>query len=162
MKLSILLLFATALATGLMAGVFFWFLSFVMKALGRLPAPEGIHAMQSINVLAERSGFLVAFLGTALACLVLAIHSARHLGSSASQFVLAGAIAYLLGSFLVTAVFNVPMNNALAAISATDPAGATYWTGYQRDWTLWNHVRTVACLVSSGLFTASLVFPARA
>lgn len=154
------LTFATALATGLMAGVFFAFSTFVMKALGRIPAAEGISAMQSINVLAERSGFLVVFLGTAVACLVLAVSSFWRLGAHSSWLVLAGAAVYLLGCIVVTMACNVPMNNALASMPAADPASATYWTTtYLRDWTFWNHVRTVACLLSSTLFTWALRCP---
>ena len=42
----------TALGCGLIAGVFFAFSTFVMKALIRLPASQGIAVMQSINVVA--------------------------------------------------------------------------------------------------------------
>ena len=40
---------ATTLGCGLNAGVFFAFSTFVMPALKRLPAAQGIAAMQSIN-----------------------------------------------------------------------------------------------------------------
>lgn len=158
MKLFFGLTFATALASGLMAGVFFAFSTFVMKALGRIPAAEGISAMQSINVVVERSGFLVVFLGTALACLVLAVASFWRFNSPAGWLVLAGATTYLLGSLLVTMICNVPMNNTLATMSAAEPTAAAYWATYLRDWTFWNHVRTLACLLSSGLLTAALRF----
>ncbi len=39
-----------ALGSALVAGVFFAFSTFVMKALGRLQPEQGIAAMQSINV----------------------------------------------------------------------------------------------------------------
>ena len=45
-----------AVGCGLMAGVFSAFSTFVMKALARLPAHEGIAAMQSINVVAVNHG----------------------------------------------------------------------------------------------------------
>jgi uncharacterized membrane protein len=61
-----LTLFA-ALGCGLVAGVFFAFSTFVMKALARLPAPQGIAAMQSINVIVINPWFMTAFLGTAAA-----------------------------------------------------------------------------------------------
>ena len=38
------------LGSALIAGIFFAFSSFVMKALARVPSAEGIAAMQSINV----------------------------------------------------------------------------------------------------------------
>jgi uncharacterized membrane protein len=62
----------TALGCGLVAGVFFAFSSFVMAALKRLPAAEGIAAMQSINILAVTPIFMTALFGTAVACLGLA------------------------------------------------------------------------------------------
>ena len=49
--LFVLTLFA-ALGCAMMAGVFFAFSSFVMPALRRLPATQGIAAMQAINVAA--------------------------------------------------------------------------------------------------------------
>jgi uncharacterized membrane protein len=30
------------------------------------------------------------------------------------------------------------------------------WAAYLKDWTFWNHVRTVASVVASGLFVAAL------
>ncbi len=41
-----------ALGCSMMAGVFFAFSAFVMKALARLPAEQGVAAMQAINVAA--------------------------------------------------------------------------------------------------------------
>jgi hypothetical protein len=43
------LIFLTILGSGLMAGLFFVFSVVIMSALGRIPAPSGIAAMQSIN-----------------------------------------------------------------------------------------------------------------
>jgi hypothetical protein len=44
----------SALGCGLMAGDFFAFSTFLMKALARLPTAQGIAAMQSINRQARR------------------------------------------------------------------------------------------------------------
>ena len=63
------------------------------------------------------------------------------------------AVCYgLVGMFIVTMIFNVPLNNALAA---TDPASieaASLWARYLTDWVFWNHVRTVASTVACALF----------
>ena len=67
------LTFLSALGCGLVAGVFFAFSAFVMNALGRLPAAQGISAMQSINVVVINPLFMGAFLGTAAACVLLGI-----------------------------------------------------------------------------------------
>lgn len=45
-----LLTAVAALGSGLVAGIFFAFSNFVMKALARVPPAQGIGAMQSINV----------------------------------------------------------------------------------------------------------------
>jgi uncharacterized membrane protein len=46
-----------------------------MPALARLPAPQGIAAMQSINVAAITPSFMAALFGTRLACLVVVLAS---------------------------------------------------------------------------------------
>ena len=56
-----------ALSCAMMAGVFFAFSTFVMKALARLPAQQGIGAMQAINVAAVTFAFMAALFGTAVA-----------------------------------------------------------------------------------------------
>ena len=48
------------------------FSTFVMPALKRLPAPQGIAAMQSINELAVTPLFMTALFGTAAACVGVA------------------------------------------------------------------------------------------
>ena len=70
--LSALILFS-ALGSGLVAGIFFAFSTFVMNALGRLAPAQGISAMQAINVTVLNPWFLGAFFGTALGSIILAI-----------------------------------------------------------------------------------------
>lgn len=146
--------FVTAAGCGLMAGVFFAFSTFVMKALARLPAEQGITAMQSINVAAVKSWFLVAFLGTSAACGLVVILALGRWGEPSAIFLLAGAAVFLVGSFLVTMIFNVPMNNALASLSPTDPDRAVRWADYLANWTTWNHVRTIASLAAAVMLIA--------
>ena len=150
-----LTLFA-ALGCGLVAGVFFAFSAFVMKALARLPAGEGISAMQSINVVVLNPWFMTALFGTATACVLALISSLLRWHEPGSAYVLAGSVLYLVGSLLVTIVFNVPRNEALAAVAPTDPKGATLWAGYVASWTAWNHVRTAASLAAAASFSVAL------
>ena len=77
--------------------------------------------MQSVNVLAVNSWFLAAFLGTAALCVVTMVAAAVQLHEPFALFLLLGGLAYLVGCFLVTVVFNVPMNNALAALPVAGP-----------------------------------------
>ena len=145
--------FFAALGCGLIAGVFFAFSNFVMKALDRT---QGISAMQSINVLVLNPLFLGIFVGTAIACGVLGIHSLLHWQSPGSVYRLAGSALYLIGTFGVTAAFNVPLNNALARVDASKPESVQAWCGYVASWTRWNHVRTIAALAAAAALTISL------
>jgi uncharacterized membrane protein len=156
-SLLVVLTFLSALGSGLMAGVFFAFSTFVMKALSRLPAGEGIAAMQSINVVAVlSSGFMIAFFGTAAACAVLAIASFFSWDEASVIYLFAGGLLYLIGVFMVTIAFNVPLNKALKAAEPNSGKGTRVWTHYMISWTHWNHVRTVAALAALALFIIAL------
>ncbi len=146
----------SALGSGLMAGFFFAFSVSVMKALGRLPAAQGIAAMQSINVVVINPVFLIAFFGTAVACVAVAISALLNWGKPGAAYLLAGCVLYLAGSFLVTIAFNVPRNDALAAVDPASDAGAALWASYLTAWTAWNHVRTAAALAAAAVLSITL------
>jgi uncharacterized membrane protein len=149
-------IFAAALASGLIAGIFFAFSSFVMKALSRLPPHHGIAAMQSINAAVLNPAFLGVFVGTALVSAALAIPAFLPSAGGSARYLLAGSVLYIFGCFLVTGLCNVPLNNALAAVEPGTSAAAGVWAVYLRRWLLWNHVRTAASLAASGAFLLAL------
>jgi uncharacterized membrane protein len=152
-----LALFA-ALGCGLMAGIFFAFSAFVMKALSRLPPAQGIAAMQSINTAVINPVFLTAFLGTAAACVLAIISSLLHWHAPGAVYLLIGGVLYLAGTFLVTVAFNIPRNDALASLTPTDPNSANVWASYLTSWTAWNHVRMVAALAAAAAFILALSY----
>lgn len=146
-----------ALGAGLTAGIFYAFSTFVMAALARLPPPEGIAAMNAINVTVINPWFMAVFMGTPLLCVVVAILALLNWSTPGSAMILIAALLYVAGSFLVTMIFNVPLNNALAAVSPASPEGAALWTRYLTDWTFWNHVRTAVPLLATLLFIVGLL-----
>lgn len=152
-----ILTFTGAIGSALAAGVFFAFSTFVMAALGRIPAEQGIAAMQSINITVINPLFMLAFMGTGAVCLALAAGAYFRWDETASKLILAASLIYLVGSIGVTMAFNVPLNDALAIVQPGTPEAATLWTRYLNDWTFWNHVRTIASLVAAGLFIVALV-----
>jgi uncharacterized membrane protein len=145
-----------ALGSGLVGGVFFAFSTFVMGALGRLPAAQGIAAMQSINVVVINPLFLGAFIGTAALCALLVAVALVTWQQPGAILLLAGALLYFVGTFLVTMVFNVPLNDALATVAPDSSVGADLWSRYLTTWTNWNHVRTIAASVGAALLTLAL------
>ncbi len=145
---------ASALGCGLVAGVFFAFSTFVMRALDRLPAPHAVAAMQSINIAVIHPLFLGPFFGTALTCIATTI-AARS--QSSFPAISAAAALYLFGTLLVTIICNVPLNHRLAAADPSSSAAASAWRHYLSRWLFWNHVRTAAAAFASGALIYSLL-----
>lgn len=150
------LLWISAIGCGLMAGVYFAFSAFIMTALGGIAPAAGISAMNAINRLIVRSPFMPLFLATTLASAALVVLGALGLSGFRAIALITGGAIYVVGMFGVTAVCNVPLNNALADIDGTGGGDVAHWQRYCRQWTLWNHVRAAASTVSSVLFTAAI------
>ena len=151
------LTFLAAIGSGVVGGVFFAFSNFVMAALARLPVPSGIAAMNSINVTVITPTFMTALFGTGLICLVLIAAVLFGWSQPGSYWLLAGAVIYFVGNPLVTMVFNVPLNDALAAVDPESANGAAVWANHLNQWVMWNHVRTVTAIVSMACFIVALL-----
>jgi uncharacterized membrane protein len=151
----VLKLFAV-LGSGLVAGVFFAFSTFVMKALSRLKPDLAIAAMQSINITAINPLFMLALFGTSGICIFLAISALSHWDRANAAYLFCGSLIYLIGTVGVTIAFNVPMNEALAKVDPSSPEGTDLWASYLINWTNWNHVRTVAGLLATAAFSIAL------
>jgi uncharacterized membrane protein len=147
---------AAAIGSGLTAGFFIAFSITVMKALGALPPAQGIAGMQSINVVVINPWFFAAFFGVALLSLVLIGTALLRWSDPRAVYWLIGGVLYVVGTIVVTIVFNVPRNNVLARLAADSAEGARYWADYLSTWTAWNHVRTVAPLVAAIVFALAL------
>ncbi len=146
------LLWFAAIGCGLLAGLYFAFSTFIMTALGRIGQVSGIMAMNAINTVIVQSLFMPIFLGTTLAGLLLAITAAVRWGEPGATAMLAGGVLYVIGMFVCTLAFNVPLNDALTAVDPASVEGASVWARYLADWTLWNHVRTVSSTLACALF----------
>ena len=137
---------AASVGSGLIAGTFFVFSVAIMRALGQRPASEGMAAMQAINLVILNPIFLGVFIGTAILSTLAAMGGIVRWELPRSGYLLAGAMLYVVGTFLVTIIFNVPLNNALAAADSANAGGQELWKTYLTNWAFWNHVRTVASL----------------
>lgn len=146
----------SALGCGLIGGVFFAFSTFVMRALASLSPPQGMAAMKSINIAVLNPMFLGLFLGTAIGCMILVVSTLLMWQKPGAACVLVGSTLYLLGTFVVTMVCNVPRNNALATVDPASAESARLWAEYVAGWTIWNHVRTVAAIAAAILLMIAL------
>ncbi|EMI57697.1 anthrone oxygenase family protein [Rhodopirellula sallentina] len=125
-----------------------------MRALADIPGPQGMLAMQRINLRIINPLFVLLFLGTPVCCLVLAFVAIQSLDSPGSLTTLLGAACYLIGPFGITMLKNVPLNNRLAAAELSDTD--TVWADYQIRWQRWNHIRTWIGIVSMALLAAGM------
>lgn len=145
------------LAYALIGGAFLAFSDFIMRSLAQTTRSAGVETMQSINREVYRWIFMSLFLGMAVASLLMAGYAVLYLEGPIRGLILSSGLIYFFGCFGVTAVCNVPMNEALAGMDASSDEAQAYWTGtYLPRWTWWNTVRTIACVVSSGMLLMGL------
>jgi uncharacterized membrane protein len=144
------------LGTGLMAGAFCAFSTFVMRGLAALPPAQGVAAMNAINVAAVRPAFMTVFTGSAVLSAVIAVVTFVVWPNEGRLELLLGSALYLCGSFGLTIVTNVPRNDRLAQLTPGTPEAAVYWPAYVREWTFWNHVRTVASAAAALAYVLAL------
>ncbi len=132
-----MLLLFTLVSSGLMAGVYFVFSSFMMKSLALLPDHTAVVCMNCINRVILKSLFMPIFFASTLSSLMLVF-------LTNDLYVRIAGLIYFFGMFACTAVKNVPLNNALR--DAPKEQLAAMWTTYLTVWTRWNHIRTISCL----------------
>lgn len=152
-----LLTAAAALGSALMAGAYLAFSSFVMHGLAQLPPAQGIAAMQSINRSAVRPPFMTMLFGPAVVCVGIIVWAIREWERPDAPWSLAGALVYLSGSIVVTALRNVPLNEALAIRDPNAADANDMWRCYLRRWTVWNHVRAIASVAATVVLIIALV-----
>jgi uncharacterized membrane protein len=150
------LLWFAAIGCGLLAGLYFAFSTFIMSALGRIDQAHSISAMNSISSTILHSLFMPFFWGTTVASFVLFIVGFVRRGEPGSMAMLAGGLIYIGGMFICTILFNVPLNNALAAVNPASAEATSVWARYLKDWTLWNHLRTISSTAACALYISAI------
>jgi len=147
------------LLTGGIAGFFFAYSVSVMPGLDTASPEAAVLSMQRINRAVRNPVFFVTFFLTPVATLIAAALLLVDRQRLAVGAALLAALVYIGGAFVPTVVVNVPMNEALAAMttgSSIETARAT-WVDYSPRWTAWNHLRSVASGVSLLLMGIALL-----
>ena len=145
-------IFFTCIGTGILAGLFFSFSTFIMEALGKISSESGMNAMKSINRTILNPLFGVIFFGTALMTLFLLITSLFNSEWNGRTYIFSGSLLYLVGIFLVTIIFNVPLNNRLERTDSSNYSSQQMWKIYIKKWTIWNHIRTITAVGTLACF----------
>ena len=145
-----------AITSAITAGVYADFSARIMPSYGRMANATGIAKMQSINRSIENGPFMLAFCGAGLAGGYLVFRVLRGERALSDVLLAAGGSAYLAG-LLLTMVYNVPLNNRLAAADPHAASTVELWRDYLQNWTAANTVRAVLSAAAVGLIIVGLV-----
>lgn len=134
------LLLAALVANGLQAGTYYTWASGVMPGLAGTDDRTFVSTMQHVNTAIVNPAFMATFVGAPL----LAAAGAVAAGGSVRPWAVAGLVL-AIGTVVVTAAGNVPLNDALATV---DPQGGSVTLAAAREafeapWVRWNVVRTL-------------------
>ncbi|MGI5125528.1 DUF1772 domain-containing protein [Pseudonocardia sp. CA-107938] len=144
MALAQILALVAAIGSGLIGGIFLIFSTTIVASLEQLPIEQTVAGMQAINRVIQRPIFLLVFVGTALVSVAVVVTT------PAAPLAWIGAVLYVLATFGLTMVVNVPLNNALDRARG---GGAEAWRAFRPRWMVANHVRTVASIGAAVAFT---------
>lgn len=139
MTIQTVLEIACTATMGIMAGIYLIFSTTIMPSLRQLE--NGAFVMAKINdvILNPTFKFLFFFSGI----------SSAYFGVFANQIDVAyrlGCLLFFFGTFFVTLLKNVPLNNRLKHATQTQEQIYEQWDRYFTEWGNWNHVRS-ACAV---------------
>ncbi|SFR51520.1 Uncharacterized membrane protein [Robiginitalea myxolifaciens] len=151
-----LVFFSAVTLTGLSAGFFSaWSVSVIPGTL-KVPDLTYLQTMQSINRAILNPAFFLIFFGSLI---LLGITSVTEFHSSRLVFwlVLGSAITYFGGTFGVTAMGNVPLNNQLDVLDLANMSAEqimTFREYYEMRWNRLHAIRTAFAVIA---FLAALL-----
>ena len=155
-KLIVLIL--TITLTGLTAGLCFTWSNSVTTGIGRLDNLGYLHSFQAMNRAILNPTFLVVFIGPVLLHLAQ-VFLFKDAPKQVWLLIIAAAVLYVVGLFLVTVLGNVPLNEVLDKTdlaSATQKELAQLRERFEQPWNRLHTIRTISTLLSFVLLTLSL------
>lgn len=144
-----IILVSAAITTALMAGLFFAYSCSVNPGLHRLSDTAYLAAMQSINRAILNPVFFIIFLGAPILLPFSTWLQYYQPLSLRFWLLLSATIIYLVGVLGVTALGNIPLNEALDAFfiqTASAEEIAAQRTAFETPWNYWHLVRTIASI----------------
>jgi uncharacterized membrane protein len=141
------LLLATVLC-GLQAGTYYTWATGVMPGLAKVDDHGFVSTMQHVNVAIVNPLFMLSFLGAPLLAAVAVFTS----GSLARPFTVA-ALVLAVATVAVSAVGNIPLNDALAAAGPVNRIAdlGSVREHFETLWVRWNVLRTLTSTGSLSL-----------
>ncbi len=151
MTISNIFLLGATIFAGLMSGLFYSYSCSVMPGLNRLDDFQYVSAMQAINRAIQNPVFFISFFGVLIFLPVAAYLNYAQPVTAVFWYLLAATVIYFIGSFLVSVVGNIPLNNSLDKFdlaSTTKESLHAQRKIFETRWTNLNTIRTVSSLLA--------------
>lgn len=134
------------LATILSGGIFGFFYAWVCSTMWGLDAIDprvAIEAMQAMNASVRNPVFFPVFFLTPVALAMTTVIAIVIKARTAALWFGSASACNAVFVIVITAQFNVPLNEALAAyaIPETSAEAADLWSAYSGQWQVWNTAR---------------------
>lgn len=151
MEISIksLTLFIAVALTGLSAGLFYAWMVSVIPGTRKVVDMTYLESMQSINKAILNPAFFLVFIGSPI---VLGFSTIQQFHEGfLFWLLLASTVIYVIGTFGVTALGNVPLNNTLEALNLAELSDSEmneFRRSYEEKWNRLHMIRTIFAVIS--------------
>jgi uncharacterized membrane protein len=153
---------ATVIAMGLVAGLFFFSSIAVMPALTAADDRTLVDAMQQMIDKIENPAFFLVFLGAPVLAAVGLVQARSPGADKTVGWIVAGLVLYAV-MIVITFAVHIPLNEDL--VNAGDPASIENLAAVRDDfvtpWVAWDIVRTLASIAAFGCLVWALVLRGR-
>ncbi|MNJ95080.1 hypothetical protein D3C87_127840 [compost metagenome] len=151
MTIQNIILTVTTTLTALIAGLFYAYSCSVNIGLAKLPDNGYITAMQSINREIQNPVFFISFMGTLLLLPISTFLQYKAGAMDSFWLLLLATIIYCIGTFGVTIMGNVPLNEMLDKFniqSASIEEISSIRNRFEIPWNRFHTIRTIAAVIS--------------
>ena len=159
LSIKVITLFAAVILSGLSAGLFYAWQVSVIPGTKQIEDVTYLETMQSINRAILNPAFFIVFFGTLIALVGSSIYE-FHSNKLVFGLIVLASVFYAAGTFGVTALGNVPLNNELEGLKLSDLSSeraSAFRTYYESNWNRLHLIRTIFSLLSF-LLTALTIF----
>ncbi len=147
-------LYTAVLLTGLSAGFFYTWQVSVIQGTKLITDKSYLETMQSINRAILNPWFFIIFMGSLLVLLSASYMQYRSGNAISLALIIIATLTYLIGTIGVTALGNVPMNDALDKVNLANLdsyAMQKVRQGYELRWNQLHTIRTIFSVVAFAL-----------
>ena len=154
MDLTQIVLVISILLCSLVAGLVFAFAIVVMPGIKDLNDRDFLQAFKVMDRVIQNNQpiFMLVWLGSAVAVIILAILSIFQLDGSNRWLAIGCSVVYLLGVQLPTITINIPLNNQLQSLDLDAVSEADLHKvrkTFEPPWVRWNSIRTVVATMAT-------------